>query len=129
MLHWFPLAGACVLLVLGTLVLGSGSESSPAGSGGFEGLGAVFAGLALIVGLVALGLAVALLVFTSKGRRRADAGDPRTLRNVGIAAIGLGVLTFVGVFDRGNLGGLAVPLAIVASYVFVGARMYLALRD
>ncbi|MBO1751354.1 hypothetical protein J4G33_06015 [Actinotalea sp. BY-33] len=43
-------------------------------------------------------------------------------------AVGLGVLSVVALLERGGLTSSVILLAIVASYVVVGARTYLALR-
>lgn len=83
----------------------------------YEPLHLFFVAVAVVVGLVALGALVPLLVVTTAARRRADAGDPRPLHRASVASAAVAgaavVLTALG----GDLAGVLLVAVVCAPYL------------
>ncbi|WP_250444499.1 hypothetical protein [Actinotalea sp. C106] len=121
-LHWLAVTAFCLLVGSGVVLLAMGTEPSPPGSESADALGTALAESAIGYGAVLLALAIALAVLTSRGRRRADHGRPATLRNVAIAAAGLGAVSCVGLLALRELISPPIPLVVVALYTAVAVR-------
>lgn len=119
-------------LVLGVLLCGAGLLAllaMDAAAGDLAGFGGMFAVIGLIAGAVLLGVSILLVALTTKGRKRADQGQPGMLFAVGVIATVLGALSLAGLLGGGEPVTLLINVVTSGLYTFAGVRTLQAARS